>query len=229
MLDFNNIHNIDCLEGLRELPEESIDLIITSPPYNLGKYHHTRGKNTNTYFDNMPEEEYQSWQIEVLNECFRVLKPNGSIMYNHKNRIKDGLQISPYEWIYKTSFFIKQEIVWHNGSPNFDKIRFYPQTERIYWLSKSKTTGFKNLISHHDVFTRNEWKPVGTKDKFKRAFPEGLAKDLMVCFPEAEVILDPYSGSGTTCKVAKDLNKTFIGFEKNPEFYELSLNRLNET
>ena len=56
-------------------------------------------------------------------------------MYQHKNRIKKGVQISPYEWI--KSLFIKQEIVWINES-NFDKIRFYPFTERVYWLTKSK-------------------------------------------------------------------------------------------
>ncbi len=226
-MEFNNIYNIDCLDGLKQLEDCSIDLIVTSPPYNLGKYHHTRGKNTNTYFDNMKEDEYQEWQIEVLNECYRVLKETGSIMYNHKNRIKDGVQISPYEWIYKTPFIIKQELVWHNGSPNFDKIRFYPQTERVYWLSKSKKTEFKNIISHHDVFTRQDWGAVGTKGKFKRAFPEELVRDLITCFPSSETILDPFSGSGTTAKVAKELNKKFIGFEKNIEFYELSLERLN--
>lgn len=227
ILEYNNIYNFDCLDGLSQLDDNSIDLIITSPPYNLGNNHHTRSKNTNTYFDNMPEEEYQEWQIKVLNECYRILKEDGSILYNHKNRIKNGAQISPYEWIYKTKFIIKQELVWHNGSPNFDKIRFYPQTERIYWLSKNKKTQFYNTISHHDVFSRSEWKPVGTKGVFKRAFPEQMVEDLISCFPSAEIILDPFSGSGTTSVVAKQMNKKFIAFEKNPEFYQLSLERLN--
>ena len=114
----------DCLELMKEFPSESIDLIITSPPYNLGKTHHTgnnRFEGYKTYEDNMPEEEYQTWQIEVLQECFRILKHDGSLFYNHKNRIRGGVQISPYEWIFLTDFTIKQEIVWFNGSPNFDK------------------------------------------------------------------------------------------------------------
>lgn len=62
-------------------------MIITSPPYNLGKTHHTGNinTNTNTYDDNMPEQLYQDWQVEALNECYRVLKDTGSIFYNHKN------------------------------------------------------------------------------------------------------------------------------------------------
>ena len=124
-----DLYNGDCLEVMRELPDESVDLIITSPPYNLGKTHHTgnkRFKSYSEYNDNMPEELYQRWQIEVLQECFRILKPSGSMFYNHKNRIKKGVQITPYEWLLKTDFVIKQEIVWQNGSQNFDKIRFYP-------------------------------------------------------------------------------------------------------
>ena len=137
ILELNKIYNEDCLDGLKKLNDNSIDLIITSPPYNLGKQHHTgnkRFKSYNEYNDNMPEELYQQWQIEILNECYRVLKDDGSMWYNHKNRIKNGVQISPYEWLLKTQFshLIKQEIVWFNGSQNFDKIRFYPMTEKEY-------------------------------------------------------------------------------------------------
>ncbi len=231
MIEVNKIYNIDCLEGLKQLEENSIDLIITSPPYNLGKYHHTqsnRFKSYNEYDDNMPEELYQQWQIEILNECFRVLKDNGSMWYNHKNRIKDGVQITPYEWLLKSKFLIKQEIVWHNGSPNFDKIRFYPQTERIYWLAKNPKTKMFNNISHHDIFNAKEWKPEGTKGKFKRAYPEQMVRDIIGCFENANIILDPFSGSGTTCKVAKELGKSYIGFELSKDYCNIAQERINE-
>ena len=97
-MQYNTIINIDCLEGLKSLDDESVDLIITSPPYNLGKSHHTRNnrfKPYTDYNDDMPEELYQKWQTEILNECYRVLKKNGSMWYNHKNRIKNGQQIEP--------------------------------------------------------------------------------------------------------------------------------------
>lgn len=87
MLELNKIYNVDCLEGLKSLDDESVDLIITSPPYNLGKSHHTGSNHFKAYTDyddNMPEELYQKWQVEILNECYRVLKKDGSLMYNHK-------------------------------------------------------------------------------------------------------------------------------------------------
>lgn len=137
---------------MKSIPDGSVDLIITSPPYNLGNTHHTGTKRHKAYDDNLPEKEYQEWQIQVLNECWRVLKDTGSMIYNHKNRIKNGVQITPYEWLLKTKFIIKQELVWFNGSQNFDKIRFYPMTERIYWLAKSPKTKLFNAINHHDLF-----------------------------------------------------------------------------
>ena len=102
-LNIDCIYNMDCLEGMRQMEDESVDLVVTSPPYNLGNDHHTGNKKINPYDDDMDEEQYQQWQVQVLNECARVLKPNGSVMYNHKNRIRDGFQISPYEWLYKCS------------------------------------------------------------------------------------------------------------------------------
>ena len=231
-MQYNTIINIDCLEGLKSLDDESVDLIITSPPYNLGKSHHTgnnRFKAYTDYNDDMPEELYQKWQTEILNECYRVLKKNGSMWYNHKNRIKNGQQIEPYRWLYNTPFIIKQEIVWQNGSPNFDKCRIYPTTERVYWLTKDKSTKLFNAINHHDVFTRAEWQPVKTKGDFKRAYPEQMVEDIISCFPDSNVILDPFSGSGTTCCVAKRMGKKYIGFELSAEYCNIASERISNT
>lgn len=229
MLELNKIYNVDCLEGLKSLDDESVDLIITSPPYNLGKSHHTGSNHFKAYTDyddNMPEDLYQKWQVEILNECYRVLKKDGSLMYNHKNRIRNGEQIEPYRWLYNTPFVIKQEIVWQNGSQNFDKCRIYPMTERVYWLTKDKKTKLFNAINHHDVFTRAEWQPVKTKGAFKRAYPEKMVEDLISCFPDAKVILDPFSGSGTTCYVAKRMGRDYIGFELSQESCDIAEERL---
>ena len=231
-MQYNTIINIDCLEGLKSLDDESVDLIITSPPYNLGKSHHTgnnRFKAYTDYNDDMPEELYQKWQTEILNECYRVLKKNGSMWYNHKNRIKNGQQIEPYRWLYNTPFIIKQEIVWQNGSQNFDKCRIYPMTERVYWLTKDKSTKLFNAINHHDIFTRAEWQPVTTKGDFKRAYPEQMVEDIISCFPDSNVILDPFSGSGTTCCVAKRMGKKYIGFELSAEYCNIASERISNT
>ena len=220
---------MDCLEGLKQIDDESIDLIITSPPYNLGKSHHTGNNHFKAYTeydDNMPEDLYQKWQVEILNECYRVLKKDGSLWYNHKNRIRNGEQIEPYRWLYKTPFIIKQEIVWQNGSQNFDKCRIYPMTERVYWLTKDAKTKLFNAINHHDIFTRAEWQPVKTKGAFKRAYPEKMVEDIISCFPDVRVVLDPFSGSGTTCCVAKRMGKDYIGFELSTDSCKIAEERL---
>jgi site-specific DNA-methyltransferase (adenine-specific) len=228
MLKLNTIYNLDCLKGLKKIKDKSIDLIITSPPFNLGNTHHTGFKKHKSYEDKMPEKDYQLWQLEVLNECFRVLKNNGSLIYQHKNRISKGIQISPYEWIYKSNFIIKQEIVWINRSQNFDKIRFYPFTERVYWLTKDNKTKLYNKINKQDVFDWKEWKPVGTRGLHTRAFPEKLVEDFLNVFPDAKLILDPFIGSGTVAVVCKKMKRNFIGFEKNKDFVKYSNKRLSE-
>tara|TARA_R100001143_G_scaffold10781_2_gene12524 strand:+ start:52 stop:729 length:678 start_codon:yes stop_codon:yes gene_type:complete len=224
----NKLYLDDCFNSFKKINDSSIDLIITSPPYNLGNSHHTGNKRHQAYNDNVPEKEYQETQIKLLNECFRVLKENGSMIYNHKNRIKKGIQISPYEWLFKSNFVIKQELVWINRSQNFDKIRFYPWTERIYWLTKSPKTKLINTINKHDVFDWTEWKPVGTRGSHTRAFPEQFVADMLAVFPDAKTVLDPYMGSGTTGYVAVNSNRNFIGFEAIKEYFDIAKKRINE-
>lgn len=231
-MEVNQILQGDCLEVMKEIPDDSIDLIVTSPPYNLGKRHHTGNKvfePYNEFSDNMPENEYQKWQIEVLNECFRVLKNDGSMWYNHKNRIRQGEQITPYEWLLKSKFVIKQEIVWFNGSQNFDKIRFYPMTERVYWLAKTPKTKLYNTINHHDVFDRSEWRPQGAGGEFKRAFPVKMVEDILSCFPDKKLVLDPFMGSGTTAVACINTGRNFIGIELDKEYHEIAQERIDVT
>ena len=228
-IDLDHIGNqalhIDCMELMRALPDKCVDLIITSPPYNLGATHHTGGnrfKAYSTYSDDMPESEYMSWQTDVLNECYRILSDEGSMFYNHKNRIKDGVSITPYEWILKSEFLIKQEIVWFNRSQNFDKIRFYPMTERVYWLAKNAKTKLENVINHHDLF---DWRPEGTAEEHKRAFPMSMVTDIIACFPKANLVFDPYLGSGTARVGAYEFSKSFLGCEIDKDYYEQGCQR----
>ncbi len=215
------IYLMDCMEGLKQIPDNYFDLIITSPPYNLGETHHTGGKRFkayNTYSDNLPEGEYKQNQIAILNQLLRITNTEGSLLYNHKNRIKQGVQLTPYEWILKTDWLIKQEIIWFNRSQNFDKCRFYPMTERIYWLSKTTKTNFVNNINSHDII---EQSGEGTNKVHKRAFPLKLIEKLIKCFPNNKVCLDPYSGSGTTRIACQKAGLEFIGFELDPgHFYD---------
>lgn len=215
----------DCLEVMKGIPNESIDLVVTSPPFNLGNIHHTGNIQHSPYFDDLPEKDYQDWQINVLDECFRIIKEKGSVLYHHKNRIKNGKQITPYDWLLKTKLIVKQELVWFNGSQNFDKCRFYPMTERIYWLSKSIDTKFYNTINHHDLF---KWNSVGTNKEHTRAFPEEMVMDILQCFVDSNIVLDPFLGSGTTAVACKQLNRNFIGIEINQDYCDIANKRLQQ-
>lgn len=219
----------DCLELMKAIPDKSIDAVITSPKFNLGNSHHTGNFKHQAYDDDMPEAEYQAQQIAILNELYRLCGDSASVFYQHKNRIKNGIQITPYQWILKTEFVVKQELVWFNRSQNFDKIRFYPMTERVYWLAKSAKTVLFNAINHHDVFDTTDWKPVGSIGELHtRSFPERLPVDLLSCLPDATTILDPFMGSGTTGVACVKLGRNFIGMEINPDYFEIAKKRIAE-
>lgn len=142
----------------------------------------------------MVESDYQEWQIDFLNECFRVLKKDGSLFYNHKIRIKDKIAIHPMEWILKSDFVLKQEITWDMGkSANSDKIRFFPYSERIYWLVKDKNTKIFNKQNLSDV-----WRVV-PKHKRKEighiaVMPVEIAENIINA-TEYQCFLDPFAGS----------------------------------
>ena len=226
-MELNKIYCESNLETMARMPDNFIDLTVTSPPYNLGEKHHTgnnKFKAYDEYIDDIPEPEYQQQQINVLNEIYRATKQGGSVMYNHKNRIRNGKQISPYEWLLKTDWTIKQEIVWRNGSQNFDKCRFYPMTERIYWLSKGIETDFYNEIGFSDLISDLA---SGTDKEHKRAFPIILAQRFIACFSKSEIIFDPYMGSGTTAIAAIKEKRNWIGSEISSEYVELANKRLD--
>lgn len=113
---------------------------ITSPPYNKKEKH----GGWLGYRDVMPEEEYQSWQVEVLNELYRVIKEGGSFFYNHKVRYEDGKMIHPLQWLIKTKWNIWHGIIWNRKiAGNIRGWRFWQVEERIYWLVKGKPKELK--------------------------------------------------------------------------------------
>lgn len=230
MIELNKIHNVSWQDGFKEVGENSIDLIITSPPYNLGGKFHTGNTRYNqaynTYSDNLPEEEYQKQQVEFLNQCYEKLQDGGSMFYNHKPRIKNGICLHPLEWILKSKFILKQEIVWKNRSQNFDKIRFYPFSERIYWLVKNPKTKLFNSVGYSDVW--EDIKNSKRHEVHKATFPVDLPQTIIKCFDDAKIVLDPYMGIGTTAKACikeniesnKDIK--YIGFEIDNDYVEIA-------
>ena len=219
----------DCLELMKDIPNNSIDVIITSPPYNIGKMHSNKLQFGTYNGNDMKEEEYQEWQIKVLNECFRILKDDGSMFYNHKVRIKNGMAIHPLEWIKKSNFILKQEITWDMGkSANCDKIRFFPFSERIYWLVKNEKTKIYNELNLSDV-----WRVV---PKHKRkdighiaVMPTEIVTNILKSVPDIKnkIILDPFLGSGTTGIGCKQCGCDFIGIELDEKYLNTAKERIN--
>ena len=154
---------------------------------------------------------------------YRLITDGGSVFYKHKNRIKNGVTITPYQWLLKSEFVIKQELVWRNRSQNFDKIRFYPQTERVYWMAKSSDTQIYNSINATDYF---EWLPTGTDGEHTRAFPLDFPKQMLACLKDARRVLDPFAGSGTTLVAAELMGIDAIGIEKDPTYYAIAEKRI---
>lgn len=217
---------------MKLLPEK-VDCIVTSPPYNLGGDFHTfvDGKRVTygayaEYKDKMPEQVYQDWQIKVLNTCYDVLKDDGAMFYNHKNRIVNGTVISPFEWISKTKFNINQVVIMNQKSTaNVDKRRFFPVHELIFVLTKKPGLKLNNHRCLTDVW---EVKKVprrisGHPATFHVDVPK---RCIEVSTKEGDVVLDPFMGSGTTAVAAKELKRNFIGFEVTQEYIDIANKRL---
>ena len=227
MVELNKIYNEDCLEGMKRIPDGSVDIIITSPPYNIGKMHSNTTQHGTYAGNDMKETDYQKWQLDIFSEMYRVLKDTGSLFYNHKVRIKKGKAIHPLEWIFKTDFVLKQEITWDMGkSPNCDKIRFFPFSERVYWLTKNTKTKIYNINNLSDV-----WRVVPTHKRkgtgHIAVMPTEIA-DIVLQSVEGDVVLDPFMGSGTTAIACINANRNYIGFELDENYYELASKRISK-
>lgn len=102
-MEIDKIYNEDCLETLAKMEDNSIDLIVTSPPYNKNFYAPSSGADKSwsalrgrqipydVYNDSMPPQDYENWQRKIISECVRVLKTSGSLFYNHKDILVGGV------------------------------------------------------------------------------------------------------------------------------------------
>ena len=239
---YNTIYEGDCILGLKKMPDNSVDCIVTSPPYNKNGFRNGKkdpGKSSSKYKrwdgakidydlydDNLPEEEYQKWQIELLNECFRVLKPTGSLFYNHKVRRFESRANHPLVWLSKSKIHFYQQIIWDRGGAPDQNINYCtPSTELILWFVKDKPKTFK---TKNNYFTE-VWKFNPAKSEHPAPFPKILVRNcLKLTTEEGDVVLDPFMGSGTTGIVSKELNRRFIGFEISPKYNEMAIKKLSQ-
>lgn len=232
-IPINQIIQGDCLEVLKTFPDNSVDLVVTSPPYNKASANRKCSKtdswskaniNYGEFKDDLPEPEYQERQKQVIRELVRIIKPSGSIFYNHKYRIKNHRVISPEQWL--GEFIIRQVVIWdRTNSPMMEPIRFMPKTEQLYWITKEQKTPYftRDGFQFHDI-----WRIPPAKNPHPAPFPEEIVKRCIIAAcPENGVVLDPYMGSGTTAKVAREMGRDFVGIELNLEFIKMAENKLS--
>ncbi|WP_086141428.1 DNA-methyltransferase [Limosilactobacillus reuteri] len=233
---YNKITHGDSLEVMKTMPDESVDVVLTSPPYNLknstgnGMKDGRGGKWSNAalmngydeYNDNLPNDVYAEWQYRNLREMYRILKPDGAIFYNHKWRVQGGLIQDRSDII--RDMPVRQIIIWQrNGGINFNKGYFLPTYEVIYLIPKSKFKLAPKANRYGDVWKINQ----DFKNPHPAPFPFELA-DRVVKSTTGGVILDPFMGSGTTAVAAIAHGRKYIGIEKSEKYIKMANERIDK-
>lgn len=205
------------------LPDACVDLIITSPPYNIGpKKGRQEQRNDGRSMTGgrawsgiagevvLPEPQYQAWQLAVLKELYRVTKSGGSLFYNHKVRQQHGRMIHPMEWLLRVEgWTLRQEIIWDRKSThNHERTYFWPHDERIYWLTKGTPTLPREGIQQSTVWTFHG--PVADTWHVS-PFPEELPRRCLAAVgTTGKIVLDPFGGSMTVCSTALALGASKV-------------------
>lgn len=225
------IYHGDCREILPHL--DPVDLVVTSPPYNqhLETYKPSGFKKgdkwadriASSYYDSMPEIDYQESQIGILDLLFYATSDTGSVFYNHKCRWRDKKLIHPYSFVSRSRWNIRQEIIWsRDGSLTQNARMFPPSEERIYWLVKD------DWVFNSDCKFMSVWSIASAhKTDHPVAFPSRLPhRCIRATTDTSSVVLDPFMGSGTTLRAAKDLGRKAIGIEIEEKYCEIAVKRL---
>ncbi|NMD00107.1 MAG: site-specific DNA-methyltransferase, partial [Bacteroidales bacterium] len=240
----NKIICSDSLNILKKLPDNCIDLVFTSPPYNFGL-------DYNATNDAHHWEKYFKKLFEIFSECIRVLKYGGRIAVNVQPLFSDYI---PSHHII-SNFFIEQKMIW-KGEILWEKNNYNCKyTAWGSWKSPSNPY-LKYTWEFIEIFSKGTLKKEGnsqladiSSDEFKKwvvakwsiaperkmkeydhpaMFPEELAARILKLFSfENDIILDPFNGVGTTPCVAKYLNRKFLGIDISQEYCNKALERLN--
>lgn len=225
----------DSLQVMNKLPNECVDLVVTSPPYNLRsgtgagiRRNHSSGssypdvmlKGYDRHNDDLPREEYVAWQRACLREMMRLIPEHGAIFYNHKWRIQRGLLQDHREIIEHLP--VRQIIIWKRpGGVNFSRRFFLPTFEVVYLIAKS---GFRlapkaNALSDVWHITPEQHNP------HPAPFPLALPLRIIGA-TEAQTVLDPFIGSGTTAVAAQRLGRIFVGIDNSPKYCAMARERI---
>jgi adenine-specific DNA-methyltransferase len=241
----------DCLKLLREIPDKSVQLVVTSPPYNIGK----------AYEKEQPFDEYLRTQAKVITECERVLKDGGSICWQVGNFVTAPSQILPldialYDIFKNLDLKLRNRVVWHYEHGLHSNKRFSGRYEVILWFTKGDNYTF-NLDTirvpqkypgkrHYRGPKKGEYSgnPLGKnpgdvwhipnvkhnhveKTIHPCQFPVELVERLILATTsEGEWVLDPYMGVSTTGVAALLNARRAVGAELLDSYYRVGVNRL---
>jgi len=225
----NTILHGDVLDMLKSLPNDSIDLGITSPPYNKQQQGGPIVKSVvyDEFDDILPEPEYQRQQIEILNELWRVIKPGGSFFYNHRCRWEKGIMIHPMEWLIHSKWNVKQEIIWNRKiTGNLRGWRYWQIDERVYWLYKPNDSKVGKELSSKHARMSSIWDIMPENNNPHPApFPLDIPTRIIYSIFDGEkdkVVIDPYMGSGTVGVACKLYGCDYVGIDISQSYIEMA-------
>jgi len=241
--DFVTLWHGDCREVLPNLHD--IDLIVTSPPYNLGvttgggfghykngqkrggqgKWGGTGGSGIDygEHDDAMPYDQYEAWQRDVLQGCWDALSETGAIYYNHKPRVQASELWTPLAL--NPGLPLRQIIIWSRaGGMNYAPTHYVPTHEWIMVLAKPDF----RLKSKAASGLGDVWRiPQVSNPDHPAPFPISLpAAAIETTAPT--LVADPFAGSGTTLRAAKDAGVRAVGVEKSERYCEIAAKRLEQ-
>ncbi|WP_129631388.1 DNA-methyltransferase [Candidatus Oscillochloris fontis] len=247
-LPLNQILHGDCLEILKTLPSNSVNLVFADPPYNLQLQNPLLRPNQSLVaavdddWDQFTSfAEYDRFTEQWLAECRRILKDDGTIWVigSYHNIFRVGRMMMDL------GYWLINDVIWHktNPMPNFRGSRFQNATETLIWAKKSSQQkrytfnyhAMKNLndekqmqnVWHIPICTGTERLKVDGKKAHSTQKPEALLYRVLIAASNpGDVVLDPFFGSGTTGAVATKLQRSFIGIEQSAEYVRIAQERI---
>ncbi len=226
----DNIYCEDALELMKEIPPETIDLIVTDPPFAIdfkakrNNYNRTQERVLEGY-NEIPKEKYYEFTLNWIKDAYRILKSTGSMyVFSGWTNLKDILNA-----LDDVGFITVNHIIWKYQFGVFTKRKFVTSHYHILFVVKDNKKYKFNKIEHYPedvwIINREYWHG---KVKTPTKLPVELVKKIILYSSDVEdLVFDPFLGSGTVAVVAKMLGRHYLGFEIVPEYYEFTKKRLS--
>ena len=232
MLPINRIHRIDAIEGLKKLPDASVDLVITDPPYNIARKDRQTmksGRIVSTMdlwgsWDSFHPFDYDLLILQVLSQCYRVLKPGGAL-YMFTAREQSGYFVRravERGFTYRNQLAIVKKC----PQPSLSKANWRSAFELCLYVTKGKPKLF-NFVSQQECVNLYAYSTRFKCTDHPTEKPlEFIERLVAVSSNPGDLVLDPFMGSGTTAVAAKALGRDYLGFDLSAEYIKMANTRL---